>query len=137
MPRYHLQTHQHSIQYCSVCVWCLPSNVGHEGHAETQVVGNLALVNVARQGVGDDGVLEDRHVVSGVGLGAGARVTRQAEDAGSSLDEVEGAAKADLGAGRVAAGVGDALGLGNLGALDELGKTVGPYTPRLATSMRP
>ena len=104
-------------------------DVGDESHIGAELVGDLALVNVVGQAVGDEVVGEVVDVVLRAGLGAGARVAGHTEDGGvcrRGRDVLEEGRNTELSGGRVTAGVGDAGGRGDLVALGELGQTVCP-----------
>ena len=100
--------------------------VRDEGDVAAELVGYLALVDVVGEGVRDDVVGEVLDVVLGGGFGARAGVAGHAEDGRGGGDEGDERGDADLGGGGVAAGVGDAFGGGDLGAVDQFGEAVGP-----------
>ena len=90
-------------------------HVGHKVDRRAELVRHFALVHVVDERVGDKVVLEVRGVVVLGGRSAGAAVAGHAKDTGRSghangLDEGE---EGELGAGGVAAGVGNERSVAN------------------------
>ena len=101
-------------------------DMGREGDLDAEAVANLLLVNVVRQAVGHEVVGQERNIVLGRGLSASARVTRDAEDAGDAAKVLNQGGDAELRRRRVAARVGDQVGLVDVRPLGDLGQSVRP-----------
>lgn len=102
------------------------SNVGDEGNAGSELRADLPLVNVISQAVRDNVVREELDVVLGAWLGTSSRVSRDTERSGLSTEERNQRGDSNLGCSRVAARVGNASSLGDIGTCDQLGKSVSP-----------
>lgn len=101
-------------------------HVRDKRHLDAELGGDLPLVDMVREAVGDDIVSQIGDVVLRGGLRAGAGVAAHAEDGGLPREMGQEGRDADLRGGGVAAWIGDAGCLRDCGARDQFGETVCP-----------
>lgn len=102
------------------------SNVRDESNAGVELGADLALVDVVSQAVRDNVVGQELNVVLRARLGTSAGVSRNPKSGGLATEEGNQGSDSDLSGSSIASRVGNTGCLSNLGAVDQLGKTVGP-----------
>lgn len=92
--------------------------MGHEVDLMAQLVGDLALMDVVCQSVGNQVVLQMVHVVVGRRFGASARVTRNTKDRRCASQVCQQWIDRKLRAGSITTGVGDTSSSRDLGTVE-------------------
>jgi hypothetical protein len=108
--------------------------MGHESNRSPQLSTDLPLVDVIGQAVRNHVVGEVLDVVLRARLGSSSGVSRDTEHGGLSTEVRNNGSNGDLRGGGIATRVGNTSGLGNLGAANQLGKTVGPLAVETVVS---